>query len=70
MCAPSGCITTERRKKKTMAKEKGRSSRGENACTLRMHYNKKETNGFNSREKVRVMARVKERASVEWRQHV
>ncbi len=68
MCAPSGCIATERRNKKTMAKEKGKSSRGESAHTLRMHYNRKEINGFNSREKVRVMARVRERAFVEGRQ--
>jgi len=55
--------------KKTMAKKKGRSSKGENACTLKMHYNKKETNGFNSREKMKVMVTVRERASVEGRQH-
>ncbi len=55
--------------KKTMARQKGRSSRGESASTFKMHYNKKETNGFNSRENVRVMARVKERAYVEGRQH-
>jgi hypothetical protein len=64
-----GCVATKRKKKKPMAKESGRSDRGESACTFEMLYNRKETKAFNAREKVRAMARMKERTFVEGKQH-
>ncbi len=50
-----------------MARDKGRSNRGESARTLGMHCNKLETNGFNAKEKVRAMAKVREMAFVDRR---
>jgi len=59
----------KKEEKKTMAKERGRSDRGESACTFEVLCNRKETKAFNAREKVRAMARMIERTFVEGKQH-